>query len=470
VNRHPRDACLAGEGKAVSTRSWWGEELLGRGPDDAVWARGNTEVTLARLRAEVSWLATVLGHHGIRMGSTVAFQGTPSFTQLWAVLACWSLGAQVILLEPGVPRAEAGELLARCAPQFSVCFGGLVRNRRAFVDECGVYVSRLPGGRPATTPHCLIQFSSGTTGRMKIVGRTPESLLHELDRMRGLDGLAGPGERLLLLDSPTNSFGLVGGVLRGLDTGHAVLFAPATDPVAVLQAAAEADVIVGAPRHFQPLSAAERPPTLARLRTVVSGGDVITAHVSDGFADRFGVPIGQCYGTTETGLLAAEPRGQYLSPSLGHPVPGVRTRIADGVLEVHVASSPYPHDPGPLARGGWLSTHDLVTAEPGTGLLRLRGRLGPAGGAADADVDLLRIESVLRTHEKVDAAVVVGEDSLIEAHVAGAAELDHVELSAWCRRFLDGDALPARYHVRRRLPTTANGKFVRSRELLLAHG
>jgi 3-hydroxy-4-methylanthranilate adenylyltransferase len=357
---------------AVAARSWWGEELLGRGADRAPWAG---EVDMARVRHETAWLARVLGYQGIRAGSTVAFRGTPSFTQLWALFACWSLGAQVLLLERRIAGPESAALLDRCAPQFDITFGEPI-GRQVFVDECGVLVARRRPGRPAGTPHCLIQFSAGTTGALKAIGRTPESILHELALLRDLDGLPGPGEPLLLLDSATSSFGLIGGVLRALDVGHPVLFATNRRPAAVVDTAAGAEVIIGTPRQFRAL--ADGPAALPRLRTAVSYGDVLAPGVGERFAERFGVRIGQAYGTTETGIVAAELTGRYPSPHIGRPVPGVRTRIADGVLEVHIGQSPYL-DRGDLPHGGWLSTHDLVSQDPVTGMLRLRGRFVPTG-------------------------------------------------------------------------------------------
>jgi acyl-coenzyme A synthetase/AMP-(fatty) acid ligase len=448
-------------------RAWWGEELLGNGADSGIWATGRTDVTLGRLRAEVSWLATVLGHQGVRAGSTVALRGMPSFTQLWAVFACWSLGAQVIMLERRIDSSELDSLLTTCAPQFLVTFGDTHLSRHLFVDECAVLVRRLRGGRPASTPHCLVQFSSGTTGRMKAIGRTPESLLNELTRLRDLDGMPGPDERLLLLDSVTGSFGLIDGVLRGLEVGHGLLFATDARPAAMRSVAAGADVIIGAPRHFGLLSSTDGPATPRRLRAAISGGDVLSANVFDRFTEQFRVRIGQAYGTTETGLIAAELTGGHPSPHVGRPVPGTRTRIVGGVLEIHVAQSPYPYD-NTLVNGGWLSTHDLMTQDPVTGMLRLRGRFVPTDTVDAVDVDLLGIEAVLRTHDKITAAVVVGGDRQIEAYVAGPAELGQVELTAWCGRFLRPGDIPTRYHVLPELPTTANGKYLRNRERLFA--
>ncbi len=372
--RRPGGRWKAGdEWGAMTAQSWWGGELLAHGAHDAVFARVSCEVTFGELRAEVAELATMLRGHGIRAGNTVALQGTPSFTQLWSIFALWSLGAQVLLFEPRLRRQERTALLQTCAPQFFVTFGGLYRRTDIFVHQCEVLVRRIAGGRPAHSSHCVVQFSSGTTGRPKAIGRTSESLLGELDRLRTLGEMPKAGERVAVLESVTHSFGLIGGLLYALGTGATTVFPTANTPRASAQAAALAHVVIGNPRHFAQLADADDDVALPYLRLAVSGGDALSRTVSEAFGRRFGVQIGQAYGITETGIIAADLAGLFGTPTIGLPVQGVRTRVVGGVLEVHVPQSPYLYQEQPWA-GGWMSTNDLVTRDPETGVLRLRGR------------------------------------------------------------------------------------------------
>ncbi|MDQ8706905.1 class I adenylate-forming enzyme family protein [Streptomyces sp. LHD-70] len=452
----------------MGERSWWGAELLAHGGHDETWASGHGDISFADLRRQSAWQAEVLHGHGIRAGDTVALHGSPSFTQLWVVFGLWSLGAQVILLDPQLDAREQAALLERAAPRFQVTLRGPSEARGVFVDECEVLVRRLPGGRRARTGHCVVQFSSGTTGRPKAVGRYSESLLAELDRLRGLDGMPRPGERVAVLEPVSHSFGLIGGVLHALDTAATLVFPAAQSPRAVAAAAAGADVLIGNPWHFDWLATAEPGLSLPRLRVAVSGGDTLSPATARTFRDRYGVAIGQAYGTTETGILATDLTGRYGTPSVGVPVPGVRTRVVGGVLEVHVPQSPYLYEDEPWS-GGWMGTRDLASVDPATGVLRLHGRLhGSARPAlAGGFVDLLEIETVLRAHEHVTDAVVLGLDP-IEAHVAGPLDrLDLRELRSWCRRFLGDAGSPDRYHLVPELPRTASGKTVRDRGRLL---
>jgi acyl-coenzyme A synthetase/AMP-(fatty) acid ligase len=444
----------------VSAQSWWGDDLLNRSADDMPWARGATTVTFGRMRAETAWLRRMYGRAGIGARNTVALHGTPSFTQLWSVFALWSLGAQVITLPQ---RGDLAEVLTEARPEFHVSFGQSDRAFRPFADECEVMVRRRSDGRGAVTEHCLVQLSSGTTGRGKLIGRSADSLLVELHLMSTVDGLPAADDRVLLLDSVAQSFGLVGGVLHGMNSGAMMMFPRTFDPKKVLPAARDAQFVIGSPSSLGQLATPGARSALPDLRAAISGGEVLHPHVFERFQHVHGVRIGQAYGTTETGLIAADPVGTYEPPSVGVPVRGLRVRVERGVLEVHMAQSPYLYDQSPWL-GGWMSTRDLVALDPVTGELRLRGRADVVP-ADHTDLDLLEIERVLHSHRHVREAIVLGTEH-IEAHVVGSPALDNVDLLAWCRTALGRSRAPVSCHVVAELPRTANGKYVRDRELI----
>lgn len=442
---------------------WWGAELLA-GPDSsAILARGSATVTTGRFRAEVSRTRDLLAALGVVPGSTVAVHGTPSFTQLWSVFALWELGAQVILAEAAMSRTELIRALGALHPQFHLTIGTVPRARHVFADECQVLVRRDPAGTPARTGHCLVQLSSGTTGPVKPVGRTAASLLAELNRATGVPGMPGPGDTVLLLESPARSFGLIGGVLHAMNVGATVAFCPDQRPDRLAAALAGADVLIATPPTIELV--ADLPPAPGRLRVAVSGGEVLPDRVAHRFANRHGVLVGQAYGTTETGLVAADLLGVH-APAVGPPVPGMRTRVTGGTLRVHLPESPYLDATN---RGGWFNAYDLVHQDPGTGVLRLYGRADPAGHAGQPDVDLLAIERALRDHGLIREAVVLGADNMIEAHVAGPGAFTTTDLVAWCQGRLGTAPPPIRLHVLPTLPRTANGKVLRDPERLHAH-
>lgn len=455
----------------MSQQSGWNAQSLVHRARGEVWAhtgRPDAEVGAAALRTETDRLARILRCYGIGPGSTVALHGTPSFTQLWSLFALWSLDAQVVLLEPRLGKAEREALLELSAPQFVITFGGPGGREDVFADECEVLVCRRGTGRPARTGHCLVQFSSGTTGRPKAVGRTGQSLRVELDRLRALPGMPRAGERVAVLGPPAHSFSLVAGVLHALNAGACVVFPATQAPDALAASARRCHVVLGGPSHFAALTHADKRLRLPDLRLAVSGGDVLDRDTAGAFARRYGVLVGQGYGTTETGIVATDLFGGAGPGAVGTPVPGVRTRIVGGVLHVHLPHSPYLHEDLPGGEG-WMSTQDLVTRDPATGVLRLRGRQSGQRRFARSDVDPLRVESVLRAHRDVTDAVVLGPDPL-EALVACGGGLTRTDLGAWCHRFLGPSAASLRYRLVSELPRTASGKVLRDRDRLHGRG
>lgn len=368
-------------------QDWWGADLLGRGADTAVWAQAEHAVPYRTLRERVSSLSLLLDAHGIRPGDTVALQGAHSFSQLWFLFALWSRHVQVMLLGPQHRGRELAWLLDHCRPQYYVSFDAPGHGSGTFHEECEILVRRLTGGRRAATDHCLIQFTSGSTGYAKIIGRTPASLLTELESFQRVDGMPGNASRVLVLGPLAHSFGLIGGILHAMNSGAMTLFSPRATPQSLQSTAlrGEADTIIARPQHFHGLAEEPQPCRLPRLRRAISGGGPLDRRAHALLTRRHGIRIGQAYGTTETGIIAMDPTGWYGPTTVGRPVPGVHVEVDDGELRVQLDRSPYvlgaeeyERDTG-RARydDGWLYTGDTVGLDESSGSLRILGRLDP---------------------------------------------------------------------------------------------
>ncbi|MDH6454515.1 MULTISPECIES: class I adenylate-forming enzyme family protein [unclassified Streptomyces] len=456
---------------ATDFDSWLAALLSDQERFDEVWAHGETVVTRQRLRAGTERAAAALGAHGVRGGSTVAVQVPPSFTLLWSVFALWSAGAQVMLFDPRLTAAETTRLLELCEPQFHLTSSATGRPMAVFRDECEVVVERRRTGRPAQSEHALLQFSSGSTGLPKVIGRSGRSLLAEVERFADLPDMPKRGENLLLLSSLMHSFGLIGGVLHSLSAGVALHFAARPQPFELLKLMAErpVDAVFGVPVHFDLLSRTAAPPPLPALRLAVSGGEMLSGEVFDRFARRYGVRVGQAYGMTEAGIIATDLTGRHGPPAVGLPVPGVEAAVVDGTLRVRLAEDPYLHtDRAERFTDGWLNTYDRCRARPGSGVLEINGRADSVVAVGGLKVDLTEVEAVLAGHPEVGEAVVVFGEA-IEAHVRVKGTLGKGALLDWCRERLSAHKIPKVFHFSAAaLPRTSNGKLIRNRELLHA--
>jgi 3-hydroxy-4-methylanthranilate adenylyltransferase len=446
----------------MATDSWWGDSLLERWPSQNLWAvAGSRAVTLGELRRRVGTLVPMFARHGIRPESTVALRMRPSLTLIWSLLALWTRGAQVIVVDARLKPAESASVLALCDPEFLV-YDEASLGTAAFDDEVDIIVTRRPGGRSRETDVCLVQFSSGSTGRPKVIGRTPGSLHSELDRYAAIDGMPEHGERVLVLASVVHTWGLIGGVLHGLNCGVSVVFAPSLLPhdLAALSERSGVSAIFGVPTHFGILGMAV-PPLLPRLRLAVSAGEIMSDLVFDRFMDRYRLPICPVYGMTEVGVIAGDLRGHCRPPQVGAPVAGVTVEVRRGELYVQMSHSPYlfPDQAAQFA-DGWLRTYDRCTQDSGTGVLSILGRADSVVAIGGLKVDLMEVETALCKHEQVTEAVVVYTEA-IEAYVAAAEGLDANTLIAWCRNRLSNHKIPKRFYIGPALPRSVNGKIIR---------
>ena len=440
-------------------------DLLRRQGDDVPVFTHEHTVTHGALRASVAAEASLFAASGVGEGSTVALHVPPSFTQLEAALALWSLGARVISIDHRLKPAEVDVLRELTRPQFVVRSPG--RPVGAFRERHELVTERRSDGLPAATRHRLVQFTSGSTGRPKVVGRSTESIIREVMRLGAAEGMPRHGERLLLLNSTAQSFGLMGGLLHALAAGVHLVFAGKPSAEDILRTAArhEVDFITGVPFHFDLLASAADPSALRTVRGAFAGGELMRPDTAERFADRYGFAVGECFGTTETGALTVDVAGTT-RPSVGKPLSDTTIRVRDGLVEVALDQSPYL-DEGDSTRylDGWFRTGDRGEFDA-RGNLRLLGRADSLVVVRGSNVDLTQVEAALRAHPSVTEAIAV-HDTVIEAYVAtGSDALTPDEVTAWCAERLAEYKQPQRVHVLRALPRTAGGKLVRNPRVL----
>jgi 3-hydroxy-4-methylanthranilate adenylyltransferase len=443
------------------------DRLIGPKSSGLVWKDETADIDRAALHQEVARCADLLGANGVGAGDSVALQCEPCATLFALMLATWRLDAAVMLLDYRLTSAETARLTRLCAPAYRVSASSAVAR---FTDRCDVRVQRL--ANPAALPDrvCIVQFTSGSTGQAKVVGRSAASLDAEIDRYGSVEDMPTSADRLLLLCSPVHTWGLFGGICYGLAAGMPVLFASAQHGGAIAGAASRLDAtaIFGVPTHFELLADVARPPSLPRLRIATSAGMITTGQAADRFLRQIGLPLGQVYGMTEVGVVTADLTGRYRPPSVGRPAPGIELRVSDGELQIRLDRSPYLTDDGvDRFADGWLRTFDRAELSAETGVVHILGRADSVITIGGIKIDLMEIEQVIQEHPDV-RRVVVTSGAAIEAHVAASAGLTDADLIAWCRERLSPVKIPKRLYLRDKLPQTPTGKGIRDREQLLA--
>jgi long-chain acyl-CoA synthetase len=237
-----------------------------------------------------------------------------------------------------------------------------------------------------------------------------------------------PSDVLLSILPLFHSFGATVCMIAPLLAGAQIVLMPKFDPRRLLPAIQQHNVtlLAGVPSMFALLL---RTPTashnLSSLRLCVSGGAALPAEVLRTFKDKFGIPLIEGYGLTETSPVATfnPPKGIQKAGSIGVPLPGVQVQVHDtnsqqlaaGQIGEIAVRGPnvmkgYYHLPEATAqtiRGGWLYTGDLgYQDEDGYFFIVDRAKdLIIKGGL---NVYPRELEEVLLTHPKIAEAAVVG--------------------------------------------------------------
>ncbi|MGW0334172.1 class I adenylate-forming enzyme family protein [Streptomyces sp. NPDC003011] len=444
----------------------WVDRFLLDGPAHEACLRLGRPVDRGTLRDLVTVREQELTAAGLRSGDSLALRLPPSLAYVTTLLSAWRIGAQVAILDYRFTEYEAGEAVERLASRFVVEPASPVKGAlRGFFDVEALIRPR-PEGRPAPTGHALIQLSSGSTGPSKMIGRTAADLTAEIERYTLIEGFPRHGERVVVLASPLHVLGLVGGLLHSLRIGAEVVIPARLTIDSIFSAIADGGApttVLGVPSQAEILSNVAQPPPLPQLVRMVTGGEPVHPEVREKFTTRFGAQLGAMYGMTECGVIATDVSGENLP--MVTPAPGVGVRVVDGEIQLSLPASPYVGlvDPERWS-DGWLRTKDAGEHDPGTGRLRVLGRLDAQVSVGGLKVDLAEVEALLAGLPGVADAVVLF-DRGIEAYVSlaepaadtGAAD----RLTTQLTDRLAAYKRPRGVHVVPALARTATGKLVR---------
>lgn len=319
------------------------------------------------------------------------------------------------------------------------------------------------GPRPeATRPFDsdLVVFTSGTTGSPKGV---------RLSRLNLTAAASSSSEHLghgpeddWLLAMPLHHVGGISIVVRQAYTGGSVTMLPGFQPAEVASAmkgpvtmVSVVPTMLARLLEFGPFSG---------LRAVLVGGGPIPSGLLEAAAET-GLPVLPTYGMTETfGQVATLRPGEPLAYK-AHPLPGIEFRTdGDGRIAVKGPQVSPGYAGEPDRPDPWFVTSDLGEIDD-EGALRVFGRADTVIVTGGENVNPERVEAVLRAHEGVDEAVVVGVPDVewgerVECVFTGSAE--GRELRRWVAERLPAFMVPKRFVPVDSIPRTALGKPDRS--------
>lgn len=273
------------------------------------------------------WAAQWQSRPGFGPGTIVAIQLPNSADYAAVVMACHWLGAAVLPVNVQWRPEEVARNLE------GLPVAGLIGNRQTLAhwheNRVWEHIPRLAvEDRPSASTQVeqdqledllrrdladcdsLLLMTSGTSGRAKVVIRTQAQLLANASQVSA--ELRWPiGCRILPVTPFFHANGFSNGLLLPLWTGGRIVllrqFFPAT--LADLIERESVQVVIGSPVVYESLLRHGMQPGACRsLEYAISSGAALPAGVAEEFHRRWGIPVRELFGTSETGTIAIGPR------------------------------------------------------------------------------------------------------------------------------------------------------------------
>ncbi len=484
-----------------------------RTPDAIAVSYQDVQLTYAELDAAANRLAQHLIGLGAGQEQVIAIAMPRSELLVIAMLAVLKSGSAYLPVDPEYPAERIAFMLADARPACVLTTTELattlpVGGRPVVaVDDQGLAGelggsggggAGLAGGWGGGLGLAYVMYTSGSSGRPKGVGVTHGGIVNRLWWMQGVFGLGG-GD-VVLQKTPFSFDVSVWEFFWPLLAGaRLVLARPGghRDPgyLAGLIAAEGVTTAHFVPAMLEVFMEVADPGLCGGLERVFCSGEALTRGQRDRWAARFGRPLFNLYGPTETSVdstwwdCGGECGG---APPIGRPIANTRVFVLDGVLrpvpagvagELYVAGAGLAR--GYLGRAGLTAgrfvacpfgpagarmyrTGDLARWLPG-GVLEFGGRADDQVKIRGFRVEPGEVDAVLAAHPGIDQAITIprhdhaGHQHLIGyVTAAGNAGLDPQAVRRELAGVLPDFMVPTALVVLDALPLTPNGKVDRA--------
>lgn len=454
----------------------------------------NRAISYPMLADLIDQSATALVGTGLAAGDVVGLRAPNTLAYILGLLGAARAGLVVAPLDPALPAAEQQDRMRRLgaravltdtpaallagAPEIAIGIDG---------SQCTVSGTPGDGGEPSAVGllpgDAMVMFTSGTTGKPKMVPWTHEALAAATNNVISAYGLR-PDDATVAVMPMFHGHGLVAGLLATLASGG-TLELPAKGRFSAHTffdelAAARATWVTAVPTIYQVLLDVAPPgaPAAARLRFLRSCSAPLPPAVAGRLEETFGAPVLPAYGMTEAThqacAVTATADTETRLETVGAPV-GAELRIADTGevwLRGPAVARGYLNDATATAAtfgDGWLHTGDLGSVNS-VGVLTLQGRIKNIINRGGEKISPERVEDVLLAHPDVVQAAVFpvpddkyGEQVAAVVVMTAGASFDGAALQEFCASKLAKFEVPERISPVDSFPVTAKGSVDRNR-------
>lgn len=473
-------------------------------PTAAAVAGNHGVLTFAGLREAVSESVVFLTGLGVRPGDRVMVVAENGVALMCLFLALSEMDAICAVINARLSARELDLIKADCDPRIVLFTSDDSPDAEAHATRLGGSVARLSFANVASA--CLAEsepevtyddpadqvlamiYTTGTTGTPKGVMLTHQNLSYIAFISGQLRGIK-PGDGVYGVLPMSHVFGLSAVSSAVLFGGGCIHLASRFDAEKAIQAIIENELVgfLGVPTMFalmlEKLNAIPdwQP---GKLRFMYSGGAPLDPDLKARVQEKFGMPLHNGYGLTETGPTISQTR-LYLpldNCSVGYPLPGEEVKVvgtggvslpANEIGELWVKGPNVmkgyfrkPEQTAEVLIDGWFNTQDLVFMDE-TGAIHIAGRSKELIIRSGFNVYPPEVEAVISSHPDVSLCAVLGEkldgDEIVVAYVQLVeGKVTTVQaLIEYARKSLSGYKVPGRIQIMDQLPTAPSGKILK---------
>lgn len=478
----------------------WIDARAERGGDGFVFPEGEPDLDWSELRDTSRRIAMTLTERGVAHGDSIAIMMPNGRTALECLFGVLYGGFRATMINLAAGSDAISYALEHCEARFAFVGTAQAEMFRGAAKDLTIVALKpdlAPVGRVdlyevLPESHALLMYTSGTTGRPKGVVHTQTSLLaggwttavaHQLS----------PADRGFCVLPICHINGLCVTVMGALVSGGTLAMVPrfSTSRFWAQVAEARASWVSVVPTIISHLLHSEIDPNAAvraRLRFGRSASSALAPDVQRAFEERFGLPIIETMGLTET---AAQILSNPLPPGLRKiGSPGIAFGNEAAILTPDLAKAPHGEEGELAVRGpnvmmeylknpdatantftpdGWLRTGDLGRQDE-DGYIFVTGRLKELIIKGGENIAPREIDEALYSHpDVVEAAAFArpcpsyGERVEAAVSLGAGSTVTEEELLAICRERLGTYKSPDRIHFLPELPKGPSGKIQRLR-------
>lgn len=486
-------------------------------PDKAAVTFEGTRFTYSELVAAAKRVANALRARGIRPGDRVALMlgNTPHFPI--AYFGILYAGGAVVALNPGLRVRELVYQLTDADVRGIVVWHECLPDAAEAVKQvasCAVVLVAEAGMRPEVpaTGESFLAALLGAETEFAMENRAPEdtAVILYTSAMRGKP-LGAQLTHENLLDNATiisrdvlkyypddvcmgvlplfHSFGQTCMMNAAFLSQGSMVLVPRFDAHRVYEAISRdrVSLLAMVPTMFHFLNHYKREEVLdfSSVRVAIAGGAPLTEAIAGEFERRFGKPILEGYGLTETSPVVAFNRDVATNRpgTVGTAIPGTEVRIErpDGsvagpgetgeiVIRGKNVMKGYLNAPEATAEalcGGWLHTGDLGNIDA-DGFIRITGLKKDMVIRAGMNVYPKEVEDCLREHPDIAEVAVIGVPDPIRGQEVKAylvlrpgRALSDRDLGTWWRERFAAYKCPKRFETVAALPKDPSGRVLK---------